>query len=86
MPICYLGWLESAAWSCALLSALATLAGHRAPRRSGYSTSRMSAIDGGLIRTMEDPLRVLRNASQPLGPMGAEWLERQARAMQKGGE
>ena len=32
----------------------------------------MSAIDAGLIRTMEDALRVLRHASQPLGPMGAE--------------
>jgi hypothetical protein len=36
----------------------------------------MSAIDAGLIRTMEDALKVLRHASQPLGPMGAEWLER----------
>jgi hypothetical protein len=34
----------------------------------------MSAIDAGLIRTMEDALKVLRHASQPLGPMGAEWL------------
>jgi hypothetical protein len=30
----------------------------------------MSAIDAGLIRTMEDALQVLRHASQPLGPMG----------------
>ena len=37
----------------------------------------MSAIDAGLIRTMEDALQILRRASQPLGPMGAEWLERQ---------
>src|SRR5262245_33455637 len=37
----------------------------------------MSAIDTGLIRTMEDALQVLRHASQPLGPMRAEWLERQ---------
>ena len=37
----------------------------------------MSAIDAGLIKTMEDALKVLRQASQPLGPMGAEWLERQ---------
>ena len=37
----------------------------------------MSAIDAGLIRTMEDALKVLRHASQPLGPIGAEWLERQ---------
>jgi hypothetical protein len=37
----------------------------------------MSAIDAGLIKTMEDALLVLGHASQPLGPMGAEWLERQ---------
>jgi len=36
----------------------------------------MSAIDAGLIRTMEDALKVMRHSSQPLGPMGAEWLER----------
>jgi hypothetical protein len=36
----------------------------------------MSAIDDGLVGTMEDALRVLRHASQPPGPMGAEWLER----------
>jgi|SRR5262245_56305956 hypothetical protein len=29
----------------------------------------MSAIDAGLLRTMEDALQVLRHASQPLGPM-----------------
>ena len=66
------------------------------PSESGESSSAiaerilyftlMSAIDVGLIRTMEDALRVLRHASQPLGPMGAEWLERQARALEKGGE
>jgi hypothetical protein len=37
----------------------------------------VSAIETGLIRTMEEVLVVLRLASQPLGPMGAEWLERQ---------
>src|SRR5262249_23646616 len=41
----------------------------------------MSAIDAGLIKTMEDAVRILRHASQPLGPMGAEWLERQTRAL-----
>jgi hypothetical protein len=41
----------------------------------------MSAIDTGLIRTMEDALQVMRHASQPLGLMGAEWLEHQARAL-----
>jgi len=43
----------------------------------------MSAIDAGLIRTMEDALRVLRHASQPLGPMGAEWLEQRTRALKR---
>jgi hypothetical protein len=57
------------------------------PREPGESSSAeaerilyytlMSAIDAGLIKTMEDALRALRHASQPLGPMGAEWLERQ---------
>jgi hypothetical protein len=37
----------------------------------------MSAIEAGLIRTMEDAVKVLRHASQPHGPMRAEWLERQ---------
>ena len=41
----------------------------------------MRAIDAGLILTMEDAVKVLRHASQPLGPMGAEWLERQARLL-----
>ena len=43
----------------------------------------MSAIDDGLIRTMEDVLRVLRQASQPLGPMGADWLARQQRSLKR---
>ena len=44
----------------------------------------MSAIDAGLIRTMEDAVKVLRHASQPLGPMGADWLERQERTLEEG--
>ena len=61
------------------------------PRAAGESSSAeaerilyftlMSAIDAGLIKTLEDALLVLRHASQPLGPMGAEWLERQARLL-----
>ena len=43
----------------------------------------MSAIDDGLIRTMEDAVKGLRHGSQPLGSMGAEWLERQARALKR---
>ena len=37
----------------------------------------LGALEAGLVRTAEDALTVLRQASQPLGPMGAEWLERQ---------
>ena len=39
------------------------------------------AIEEGLVRTAEGALKVLRHASAPLGPMGAEWLRRQARGM-----
>jgi hypothetical protein len=35
---------------------------------------------------MEDALEVLRHASQPLGPMGAEWLARQERALKRDDE
>jgi hypothetical protein len=36
-----------------------------------------------LVRTVEDALTVLRQASQPLGPMGAEWwLKRQERGLE----
>ena len=41
----------------------------------------MSAIDAGLIKTMEDAVKVLRDVSKPLVPMGMEWLERQARTL-----
>jgi hypothetical protein len=39
----------------------------------------VGVIEAGLVRTAEDALTVLRQASQPLGPMGAEWLKRQER-------
>jgi hypothetical protein len=39
----------------------------------------VGAIEAGLVRTAEDALIVLRQASQPLGPMGAEWLNSQER-------
>jgi hypothetical protein len=35
-----------------------------------------SALEAALTRALEDVLTILRHASQPLGPMGAEWLER----------
>jgi hypothetical protein len=41
----------------------------------------VGAIEAGLVRTAEDALTVLRQASQPLGPMGAEWLKRQERGL-----
>src|SRR5262245_37294376 len=47
------------------------------PDTAGIRCTLMSAIDAGLKRTTEDTIKVLRHASQPLGPMGAEWLERQ---------
>ena len=43
----------------------------------------VSALETALVRAMEDALSVLRQASQPLGPMGAEWLEQQARALKR---
>jgi hypothetical protein len=39
----------------------------------------VGALEAGLVRTAEDALTVPRQASQPLGPMGAEWLQRQER-------
>ena len=38
-------------------------------------------IEAGLIRTVEELLNVLRVAGEPVGPMGAEWLARQERAL-----
>ncbi len=39
----------------------------------------VGALEAGLVRTAEDALTVLRQASQSLGPMGAAWLQRQER-------
>jgi hypothetical protein len=39
----------------------------------------LSAIAAGLVRTMEDEVTVLRQASRPLGPVGDEWLKLQER-------
>jgi hypothetical protein len=41
----------------------------------------VGALEAGLVRTAEDALTVLRQASAPLGPMGAEWLARQEREL-----
>jgi len=37
----------------------------------------VGAIEAGPVRTAEDALTVLRQASAPLGPMGADWLPQQ---------
>jgi hypothetical protein len=34
----------------------------------------LGAIEAGLVHTMEDTVTVLRQASQPLGPMGDDWF------------
>ena len=44
---------------------------------------RQAKRNEGLVRTAEDALTVLRQASQPLGPMGAEWLKRQELSYRK---
>ena len=41
------------------------------------------ALEANLVRAMKDVLTVLRQASQPLGPMGTEWLARQERALKR---
>ena len=62
-------------------------AGSRAARTSPEPPSAeaerlVGAFDAGLVKTAEDVLTVLRRASQPLGPMGAEWLKRQERELE----
>jgi hypothetical protein len=42
-----------------------------------------TAIGAGLVPAMEDVLSVLRQTSQPLGPMAAEWLARQEQALKR---
>ena len=42
----------------------------------------VGAIEAGLVRTAEDALTVLRHASAPLGPMGAEWMKQQERSLE----
>ena len=46
-----------------------------------YVYALVGAIEAGLVRTAENVPAVLRQASQPLGPMGAEWLKRQEREL-----
>ena len=59
----------------------------RAWRLSGSEAERLlyfglvGAIEAGLVRTAEDVLTVLRQASQPFGTIGEEWLTRQEREL-----
>jgi hypothetical protein len=41
----------------------------------------LGALEAGLVRTMADAVAVLKRASAPLGPMGAEWLQAQERLL-----
>jgi hypothetical protein len=41
----------------------------------------LAALESGLVRTMEDALKILQHVSQPLGVRGEEWLARQERAL-----
>ena len=41
----------------------------------------LGAMEAGLVRTMDDALKVLEHASKPLGVRGEEWLKRQERAL-----
>jgi hypothetical protein len=47
----------------------------RAERRVYFAL--LGALEAGLVRTMEDAMTVLRQASAPLGPMGEGWLKTQ---------
>ena len=42
----------------------------------------VGAIEAELVCRAEEALTVLRQASQPLGPMAAEWLEGQERRLE----
>ena len=45
----------------------------------------VGSLEAGLVRTAEDVLTVLRQASQPLGPMGgAEWIGQHERGLDGG--
>jgi hypothetical protein len=45
----------------------------------------LGALEAGLVRTMEDALTILRQASKPLGPMGDDWLQLQERLLRRQG-
>jgi hypothetical protein len=55
-----------------------------AARRSGFLyVALLGAIEAGLVRTMENAVTVLRQASRPLGPMGVEWLQAQDQLLKR---
>ena len=62
-------------------------AGRQQPEPASAQAERLlyfglvAALEAGLVRTLEDAVRVLRQASRPLGPMGAEWLQQQDRGL-----
>jgi hypothetical protein len=43
----------------------------------------LGALEAGFVKTMEDAVSVFKRARAPLGPMGAEWLEAQARLLKQ---
>jgi len=59
----------------------------RAPASASAQAERLlylallGALEAGLVRTMEDALTVLWQASKPLGPMGDDWLKLQERLL-----
>ncbi len=50
--------------------------------RELYATL-LAALEDGLVRSMENPLRVVQQASQPLGPRGMERLAQQERQLDR---
>jgi hypothetical protein len=62
---------------------------HVRPESMGAQAERLlylallGALETGLVRTMEDALTILRQASKPLGPMGDEWLKLQEGLMRR---
>jgi hypothetical protein len=41
----------------------------------------LGVLADGLVRTVDEALAMLRQASRPLGPMGAEWLAAEERRL-----
>jgi hypothetical protein len=78
----------SSSWAGQVQAVLPELGAPRAhPESASAQAERLlyvallGAIEAGLVRTMEDAITVLRQASQPLGPVGEERLKRQERLL-----